>query len=625
MCGIAGAVSWAADPRVLDEPAVLAMSDAMRLRGPDGAGRYRDDRALLAHRRLSIIDLEGGAQPMSTPDGEITVTFNGEIYNFVELRARLEALGHRFTTRSDTEVILWAYRQWGRSCVAELDGMFAFAVWDRARGELLLARDRFGKKPLYYYHRPGELIFASTLTALLAHPRVPRALDDAALAEYLGLEYVVAPRTILAGVHKLPAAHALVASARGAETVRYWQLGVGGARPGSEAEAPEAAIEALTARLTAAVRRRLVADVPLGVLLSGGIDSSLVTAFAAREQSGIRTFSVRFTDPSFDESQYARQVAAHLGTTHVEEELSLAEAVKIVGTLGDVLDEPVGDGSIVPTTMLSRFVRRHVTVALGGDGGDELFAGYPTYVAHRLADAIGPLRKLAGAGRYLAELLPVSHDNFSFDFKLKKLLLGLDAPPDERNYVWLGAMPKALVGELLGGDHDIYAAVRARYAEGSGSHLERVLYQDVGLYMCHSVLAKVDRASMAASLEVRAPLLDTAFAEYAASLPIDLKLRGCTGKYLLKQLAYRYLPRAIVDRPKKGFGMPIGRWLRQDLRSLSRDVLLGPDSLAASGRLRRPVVERMLREHGDGVVDHRQRLWTLLVLELWRHRHGAVV
>jgi len=620
MCGIAGAVSWAADREILDEPAVMAMAEAMRARGPDGEGLYRDDRALLAHRRLSIIDLAGGAQPMSTPDGAITVVFNGEIYNFVELHARLAALGHRFATRSDTEVILHAYRQWGGRCVEQLDGMFAFAVWDKPRGELVLARDRFGKKPLYYYQRPGALVFASTLTALLAHPRVPRALDDRALAEYLGLEYVVAPNTILRDVRKVEAAHVVVASARGISASRYWQLRVGGARPASEA----AVIEELSGRLTAAVRRRLVADVPLGVFLSGGIDSSLVTAFAARERSGIRTFSVRFTDPSFDESKYAREVAAHLGTTHVEDELSIAQAANIVETLGDILDEPVGDGSIVPTAMLSRFVRRHVTVALGGDGGDELFAGYPTYLAHKLAGALGPLRRLAGAGRYLAELLPVSHDNFSFDFKLKKLLLGLDAPPDERNYVWLGAMPRAVVDELLGGEHDIYAAARARYHEGQGSHLERVLYQDVGLYMCHSVLAKVDRASMASSLEVRAPLLDTAFAEYAASLPLDYKLRGRVGKYILKQLALRHLPRAIVMRPKKGFGMPIGRWLREDLRALSNDVLLGSNSLAAAGRLRRPVVERMLREHGDGVADHRQRLWTLLVLELWRARHGGI-
>ena len=618
MCGIAGAVSWTGDRATLDAPAVSAMSAAMRLRGPDGDGLWQDGRALLAHRRLSIIDLDGGAQPMAAPEGDVVVTFNGEIYNFLELRARLEAMGHVFRTRSDTEVILHAYRRWGRACIQELDGMFALGLWDAARGELLLARDRFGKKPLYYWRGDGELVFASTLSALLAHPRVPRAIDDGALAEYLALEYVVAPRTMLAGVAKLAAAHVLIASARGDELVRYWQLRGFGTRKVGEAEA----IAELTSRLETAVRRRLISDVPLGVFLSGGIDSSLVTAFAARQRSGIRTFSIKFSDPSFDESAHARAVAQHLGTTHEERELDVGQAARIVEKLGDILDEPIGDGSIVPTYLLSRFVREHVTVALGGDGGDELFAGYPTYVAHKLADAAGPLKRLAPAGRYLAALLPVSHDNFSLDFKLKKLLLGLDAPPDIRNYVWLGATPEEVVRELLDGAGDVYAAVRARYREVHGSHLERVLYQDVGLYMCHSVLAKVDRAAMAASLEVRAPLLDTAVAEYAASLPLDLKLRGRTGKYVLKRLAHAYLPPAIVERPKKGFGMPIGRWLREDLRALAHDVLLDVASLAAAGRLRRAPIERMLAEHAGGRADHRQRLWTLLVLELWRRRHA---
>ncbi|HTR55732.1 MAG TPA: asparagine synthase (glutamine-hydrolyzing) [Kofleriaceae bacterium] len=617
MCGIAGAVSWAGDPATLDARAVQAMADAMRHRGPDGEGLWRDDHAILAHRRLSIIDLDGGAQPMVA--GPLVLTFNGEIYNFVELRRRLEALGHVFRTRSDSEVILHAYRQWGTACVEQLDGMFAFALWDGELQQLLLARDRFGKKPLYYRVRGGDVVFASTLTALLEHPTVPRAIDDAALAEYLGLEYVVAPRTILAGVRKLEAGHALVATARGVDTFRYWQLHVTGERRVSE----QAAIDELDARLRTSVQRRLVSDVPLGVFLSGGIDSSLVTAFAARERAQVRTFSVRFTDPSFDESAHAREVARHLGTTHVEEVLDVGEAARLVGSLGDVLDEPIGDASIVPTTMLSRFVRRHVTVALGGDGGDELFAGYPTYFAHRLARMLGPARKLARAARLLVDRLPVSHDNFSFDFKLKKLVLGLDAPPDERNYVWLGATSKPVVDALLGGDHDIYASARARYRDGHGTHLERVLYQDVGLYMCHSVLAKVDRASMAASLEVRAPLLDTAFAEYAASLPLAYKLHGRTSKYILKRLASRYLPAHIVERPKKGFGMPVARWLREELAPLAHDVLLDPRGLAASGRLRRAVVERMLREHADGKVDHRQRLWTLLVLELWRARHHA--
>jgi asparagine synthase (glutamine-hydrolysing) len=614
MCGIAGAASWSGDPSILDDRAVGAMCDAMRLRGPDGAGMWRGDGVVLGHRRLSIIDLEGGAQPMV--QGDLAVTFNGEIYNFRELR---DELGGTFETRSDTEVILHAYRRWGRACVEHLDGMFAFALWDGSKRELLVARDRFGKKPLYVWHHGSEVVFASTLTALLEHPRVPRELDRDALAEYLALEYVVAPRTILRGVTKLPPAHAMVINGPDARTWRYWDLRVEGTRRVSEAEA----IDELTARLTTAVRRRLISDVPLGVFLSGGIDSSLVTAFAARERAGIRTFSVRFSDPSFDESAHARRVAEHLGTEHLEAELDVQRASGIVQNLGDILDEPIGDASIVPTYMLSKFVREHVTVALGGDGGDELFAGYPTYVAHSLADRLGPLKKLARAGRYLADLLPVSHDNFSFDFKVKKLLLGLDAPPEERNYVWLGAAPPALVNELLGGAHDVYAAPRARYRAGHGSHLERVLYQDVGLYMCHSVLAKVDRASMAASLEVRAPLLDTAFAEYAASLPLDMKLRGRAGKYILKRLASRYLPLEIVERPKKGFGMPTARWLREDLHPLAHDMLLGAQSLAGLGLLERATVERMLREHHDGRVDHRQRLWTLLVLELWRTRHAA--
>ncbi|MCU1282308.1 MAG: asnB, partial [bacterium] len=507
-------------------------------RGPDDAGTFLDGTALLAFRRLSILDLAGGHQPMSTPDGACTVVFNGEIYNFVALRARLEALGHAFVTRSDTECILHAYRQWGADCVAELDGMFAFALWDARARRLLLARDRFGKKPLYYYADGARIAFASTLTALLQHPAVPRALDRDALAEYLAVEYVVAPRTILSNVRKLPAATRLVFDADGGRTTttRYWELRVDGTRfRGTPADA---AVE-LEALLQASVKKRLVADVPLGVFLSGGVDSSTVAALAARERSGIETFSIGFSDPSFDESRWARRAAAHLGTRHHEEELSLDDAAAIVADLGSILDEPVADGSIVPTYLLSRFARRHVTVALGGDGGDELFAGYPTYVAHRLLQYAGPLARpsLIAAAAALAARLPVSHDNFSFDFRLKKLLAGAAAPLDERNYWWLGACEPARVAALLGGErHDPFAAVRARYHEPpAGTHLERVLCQDVGLYLCHSVLAKVDRASMAASLEVRAPLLDTAVAEFAGSLPLDWKLHRTTSKWIFKR------------------------------------------------------------------------------------------
>jgi asparagine synthase (glutamine-hydrolysing) len=509
MCGIAGAAD--ASGAALSRDALRAMTDDMRLRGPDDEGAFADGACMLGHRRLSIIDLGGGHQPMATPDGKLVVVFNGEIYNFQDLRSRLESLGHAFSTRSDTEAILWAYRQWGDACVRELDGMFAFALWDAEKQRLLVGRDRFGKKPLFYFHDGERLIFASTLSALLRHPRVPRELDRDAVAEYLALEYVVAPRSIVNGVNKLPPASQLsfdAASGR-LQVSRYWQLRIDGSLRIPEAEA-EARLEEL---IRDAVRKRLISDVPLGVFLSGGVDSSTVAAFAAAERP-IRTFSVRFADPSFDESAFARTVARHLGTDHVEEELSLTDGVAIAQRLGEILDEPVADGSIVPTCLLSRFARRHVTVALGGDGGDELFAGYPTYVAHKLAGWAGPLKHpaLVEGMRQIAALLPVSNDNFSFDFKVKKLLSGLDAPAAERNYVWLGAFERARIQRLMGVETDLYAAPRARYEEAAGTHLERVMYQDVGLYMCHSVLAKVDRASMANSLEVRAPLLDTALA-----------------------------------------------------------------------------------------------------------------
>ncbi|HEY2745045.1 MAG TPA: asparagine synthase C-terminal domain-containing protein, partial [Polyangia bacterium] len=389
------------------------------------------------------------------------------------------------------------------------------------------------------------------------------------------------------------------------------------------------AIAWLESLLQASVKKRLVADVPLGIFLSGGVDSSTVAALAARERAGIETFSIAFSDPSFDERAHARAVAAHLGTRHHEEELSTDEAARIVADLGDILDEPIADGSIVPTYLLSRFARRHVTVALGGDGADELFAGYPTHLAHRLLEWAGPFGGAVPmrAAAVVAARLPVSHDNFSFDFRLKKLTAGAAAPADERNYWWLGACEPARVAALMGesGDgiaRDPFAVVRARYHEPThGTHLERVLYQDVGLYLTHSVLAKVDRASMAASLEVRAPFLDTAVAEFAGALPIDWKLRRTTGKWILKQVAKKLVPPAIVARPKKGFGMPIARWLRGALEPLARDALLDADSLAASGALARNEIARMLDEHARGDVDHRQRLWALLVLELWQRKN----
>ena len=630
MCGISGVVDLGGGP--VGKGELAPVNDALRLRGPDDEGYFSDGVCALGHRRLSIIDLAGGHQPMANENDTVEVVLNGEIYNFTELRPRLEALGHKFATRSDTEVIVHGYEEWGEDVVNHLDGMFAFALWDRTRRRLLIARDRFGKKPLYWFRVPGRFAFASTLAALLKHPAAPRAIDPDQLARYLALEFVPSPGTMIAGIHKLEPGQRLLLDASDRLTLpsdgpgrvhrqRYWRLDVRSQQ--RIANLPSEAVEQeLRERLVAATKKRLVSDVPLGIFLSGGIDSSSVVAAATHAGAHrIKTFSIGFGDKSFDETEYARIVARHFGTDHIEERLSESELLAIVPRLGEILDEPMADGSIVPTYLLSRVARQHVTVALGGDGGDELFAGYPMYQAHRVAGYAAPflgsgLLKLVSRA---AAKLPVSHKNMSFDFKLKKTLEGMNYPEDVRNYVWLGAFRPDELGELLGRSIDVeklLAPVAAAYREAPGStHLEKVLYQDIRLYMAEEILVKVDRASMAVSLEVRAPLLDTAFAEYVASIPIEMKLDGMSGKAIFKKAMRKWLPEKITDRPKKGFGMPIGAWLKGPLKGLARELL---ESLSATGLVSSSVTTRLLEEHCAGTVDHRKRLWTLMVLELWR-------
>ncbi len=625
MCGICGLVDVGGGPIVRDE--LKAVNDAMRLRGPDDEGFFVDGKAGLGHRRLSIIDLTTGHQPLTNEDGAVQVICNGEIYNFVELRERLTALGHAFKTKSDCEVIAHGYEEWGDDVVHHIDGMFALAVWDARRRRLLLARDRFGKKPLAWFREGGRFGFASTVTALLKHPAAPRRIDEAALARYLALEFVPAPSTMVGGIRKLEPGTLLTLDEHGrVSTRRFWRLEVRAAPARARADEVD---EEIRTRLMAAVKKRLVADVPLGIFLSGGIDSSsVVAAGMAAGAARLRTFSISFGDPSFDESAYAREVAARFGTDHVEERLDESELLGIVPRVGEILDEPMADGSLVPTYLLSRVARRHVTVALGGDGGDELFAGYPTYTAHRLARYAAPVLRgpvLALAAGAVARL-PVSHRNLSFDFKLKKTLAGIGYPDEVRNYVWLGAFgPEelpALTGRAVDED-DLFREIAATYREAPGeTHLEKVLYQDVRLYLAHEILVKVDRASMANSLEVRAPLLDTAFAEYVARLPLDAKLHRLSGKAAFKRALAPWLPARILHRPKKGFGMPIGQWLRGPLRELADDLLLGPGGLAATGLLQRRALAELLDQHVRGAVDHRKRLWCLIVLELWRRAHA---
>ena len=629
MCGIVGNVFARADRR--PDPAVLRrMNDRLAHRGPDDEGFFVNGPAGLAMRRLKIIDLATGHQPMTGEDRRVWVVFNGEIYNYRELTRVLAARGHAFATRSDTEVIVHGLEDRGVESIADLEGMFAFAAWDEPARTLVLARDRLGIKPLYYAVLPDQLVFASELRALVEHPEVDRRLDLIALSRYLAHEYVPAPHAILRSVRKLPAGHWLSYTHGRLKVEPYWDVHFGRRGPVGEAEA----VASLRTTLDASVRQHLVSDVPLGVFLSGGIDSSTVAAFAARHASGrLKTFSIGFEDPSFDESAHARRVARALDTDHHEEILSPRAAVDLVGRLPDLLDEPLGDASLLPTYLLSRFTRRSVTVALSGDGGDELFAGYPTYQAHRLAGVFGHLPRWLRRGVVgpAVERLPVSHDDLSLDFRLRRFVAGLEHPPVERHALWLGSFTPAEQRELFTADtlarlpappsYDAFHEILAHATSAEG--LERMLYLDLKGYLGEGVLTKVDRASMACSLEVRVPLLDRRVVELAASLPMRLKLRGFTTKYALKRAVRDVLPKEVLGRPKKGFSVPLGRWFRGELRQVLRDAC-APDVIRRDGLFRPEGIERLLAEHDAGRHDHRKKLYTLLAFQLWAQRYHPV-
>jgi asparagine synthase (glutamine-hydrolysing) len=629
VCGIVGNVLARADRS--PDPAVLKrMNDRIAHRGPDDEGFFVQGSAGLAMRRLKIIDLATGHQPMAGEDRRVWVVFNGEIYNYRELTEALAARGHAFATRSDTEVIVHGFEERGLESIGDLEGMFAFAVWDEAARTLVLARDRLGIKPLYYAVLPDQIVFASELRALLEHPAIDRSLDLTGLSRYLAHEYVPAPHAILRAVRKLPAGHWLSYTEGRVKVEPYWDVRFRRGGPLTEA----GALEALRATLDLSVRQHLVSDVPLGVFLSGGIDSSTVAAFAARHAPGrLKTFSIGFEDRSFDESTHARRVAQALDTDHHEEILSPRAALDLVGRLPDLLDEPLGDASLLPTYLLARFTRRAVTVALSGDGGDELFAGYPTYQAHRLAATFERLPRWVRRRvvRPLVERLPVSLDNLSLDFKLKRFVAGLEYPDAERHAVWMGSFTPAEQRELFTADalarmeappsYDAFHDMLAHAASAEG--LERMLYLDLKGYLGEGVLTKVDRASMACSLEVRVPLLDRRVVELAASLPMRLKLRGLTTKWALKRAVRGMLPEDILARPKKGFGVPLARWFREELRPLLREAC-APDLIRRAGLFRPEVVARLLAEHDAGRRDHRKKLYTLLAFQLWAERYRPV-
>jgi len=597
------------------------MNSRLTHRGPDSDGLFHEGGVALAMRRLSIIDLEHGDQPISNEDGDITVVQNGEIYNYRELRGELERRGHRFATQSDTEVLVHLYEEHGDGFVERLRGMFAIALWDGRSHRLLLARDRFGIKPLYYRLAGGALSFASELKAMLEQPGFSRQIDPRAVAAYLAFNSIPAPLTIFAEARKLPAGMLAVWRDGELTQMRY-------ARPspvpaGETRRRPENALaDELRETLRGSVRAHLVADVPVGVLLSGGVDSAGIVALAAGEQADpVKTFSVGFEEASFDELDRARSVAGRYGTDHHEIVLR-PDAVELFPKLVEAFDEPFGDSSALPTYLVSELAAGEVKVALSGEGGDELFGGYYTYVADLLAPRVGRLAALAAP---LAEMLPSSNAKVSLDYKAKRFARGAGLPPLERHHAWKEIFSLQLQASLLGDRDpgwdpvDVY---RERYAETAGAEpLARLQDVDLGIYLVDDLLVKTDRSSMAHSLELRVPFLDNEVATMALGLATPLKVRGLAKKRLLRQALAPLLPKEVLRGPKQGFSIPIAAWLRGPLQGFAREVL-SADSVSRQGWLDPATVTALLDRHCAGREDLSRQLWGLIAFTLWFDRYA---
>ncbi len=655
MCGIAGIFHRNGAPVAPD--VLLRMTRTLTHRGPDEEGyfvnagprgggeagtatgaprftildsRFAAPRANvgLGHRRLSIIDLSTGQQPLSNEEGTVWVSFNGEIYNFQELHRDLEAKGHRFRTHSDTEAIVHAWEEWGEEAVKRFRGMFAFAVWDERQQVLWLARDRVGKKPLYYLCDGDRFLFGSELKAILEAPGVSRALDPTALSDYLSLLYVPSPKTIFSAIRKLPAAHAAVVTRDRFEVKPYWDL----AFEPDEGRPEGEIMEELLGVLDEATRIRMISEVPLGAFLSGGVDSSAIVALMAGASNGrpVLTNSISFSVAAYNEAEHARRVAELYRTDH-HEFLVTPEAVPVIEELAWHYDEPFADSSAVPTYYVSKTARQNVTVSLSGDGGDENFAGYRRYYMDARENLVrnlvpGPLRRpvfgLVGRLYPKADYLPQI-------FRGKAFLSNVARDPVDAYFFSVSALKDEDKAAVLGGDvrralggyrtGDLFRELYARAP--APDHLAKIQYLDIKTYLCEDILTKVDRASMAVSLEVRCPLLDHIFMECAARIPSRLKLVGLEGKHIFKKALKRYLPDDILYRKKMGFGVPILEWLRGDLRDYGRDLVL--DGSATREYLDRGHLERLWNEHQSGLRNRATELWVVMMLNLWHRRFGG--
>ncbi len=637
MCGICGIMNLALEPAAYRER-IDRMSARLAHRGPDSHGKYELPHLALAVRRLSIIDLQTGDQPLSNETGEVTLVFNGEIYNYRELREELLRRGHHFKTQSDGEVIPHLYEDQGPDFVRELNGMFAIALWDDRAKRLVLARDRAGEKPLYYWHRDRTLVFASEIKALFEYPGISRELDPEALNQYFFYGYFPAPRSVYAQIKKLPAAHRLVVE-RGRITIEpFWRLKDylrPPGRPPLSRREEGALVEELRERLRQAAVSRLVSDVPLGVFLSGGLDSStLVAAMSELTPGNVNTFTVAFHEKTYNEEAYAGFVARHFRTKHHAISANLTNMGEALDILADHLDEPLADPAMIPTFLLSRFARQHIKVALSGEGGDELFGGYPTYLGARLAEYYLRLPRFLRrqVASWLPRLLPVSSSAVPAELFLRRFLTHAERGPAERHHIWFGVFSPAELDQLFSpawrGPTPPSAAIfspLARAGEGArfDDTLAEMLYLDFRMYLEDNLLVKIDRASMACSLELRTPYLDHRLVEFAAGLPAALKVRRFQLKYILKKAVEKWLPRKIVYRQKQGFSVPIAQWMRRELRPLL-DETLGEEKLKRQGLFNVPFVRRMLNEHCSGRRDHRKPLWALLCFQLWYDRWAGV-
>jgi asparagine synthase (glutamine-hydrolysing) len=609
MCGICGLASTRG---AVDTERLRAMAATLVHRGPDSEGMHVDRGVGIAARRLSIIDLSGGDQPIASEDGSVVVVQNGEIYNYRELARILERAGHAFATQCDTEVLVHGYEEWGDGVWERLRGMFAVAVWDARRSRLTLARDRFGIKPLYYRDAGHELSFASELDAL------PQGdIDVDALEAFLAFNVVPAPLSIFRDIRKLLPGHTLAWEDGRVTTSRF-------ARPGplpARHDADEAElVEECRGRLRDSVRAHLVADVPVGVLLSGGVDSGALTALAAEESSEpVRTFSIGFEERSFDELAGARAVASRYGTHHRELVLR-PDAALLLPALAAAFDEPFADSSALPTYLVSKLASEDVKVALSGEGGDELFGGYHTYVADALADRVGPLASVA---RPVVDRLPSSAGRVSFDYKAKRFVQAAHLPPLERHHGWKEIFSAGARAELTGrrSSFDVLGPARERFAETEGHELlTRLQDVDFGLYLVDDLLTKTDRASMAWSLEARVPFLDTLVTNFAFSLPVRHKVRGLSKKRLLRKAVEPLLPHQVVHGRKRGFSIPAAAWLRGELQPFARETLRA-ETIRRQGLLEPDVVTRLVDDHAAGRSDLSRQLWGVLALTLWYEHH----